>query len=118
MALRPLLTMPDRTLEAAKIGALPGPGTGHKEGDVRGLWQWGRRRLCRLLLCCRVIARKDGARVRLYSRAGHDLTARFSLIVEALARLQHPHPWHSRASGGTGIRSRPCCSFTARPYFQ
>ena len=30
----------------------------------------------------RVIARKDGARVRLYS---NDLTDRFSLIVEALA---------------------------------
>jgi bifunctional non-homologous end joining protein LigD len=40
----------------------------------------------------RVIARKDGARVRLYSRPGNDLTDRFSLIVEALA----------------GIRSRAC----------
>ena len=40
----------------------------------------------------RVIARKDGARVRLYSRPGNDLTDRFSLIVEALA----------------GLRSRPC----------
>jgi bifunctional non-homologous end joining protein LigD len=36
----------------------------------------------------RVIARKDGARVRLYSRPGNDLTDRFSLIVEALARLR------------------------------
>jgi bifunctional non-homologous end joining protein LigD len=36
----------------------------------------------------RVIARKDGARVRLYSRPGNDLTYRFSLIVEALARLR------------------------------
>jgi bifunctional non-homologous end joining protein LigD len=35
----------------------------------------------------RVIARKDGARVRLYSRPGNDLTDRFPLIVEALARL-------------------------------
>src|SRR3954471_1350842 len=33
----------------------------------------------------RVIVRKDGARVRLYSRPGNDLTERFSLIVEALA---------------------------------
>ena len=40
----------------------------------------------------RVIARKDGARVRLYSRPGNDLTDRFSLIVEALA----------------GVRSRSC----------
>jgi bifunctional non-homologous end joining protein LigD len=39
----------------------------------------------------RVIARKDGARVRLYSRPGNDLTDRFPLILEALARL------HSRS---------------------
>jgi ATP-dependent DNA ligase len=31
-----------------------------------------------------VIARKDGSRVRLYSRPGNDLTDRFRLIVEAL----------------------------------
>jgi bifunctional non-homologous end joining protein LigD len=36
----------------------------------------------------RVIARKDGPRVRLYSRPGNDLTDRFPLIVEALARLR------------------------------
>ena len=36
----------------------------------------------------RVIARKDGARVNLYSRPGNDLTDRFSLIVEALAGLR------------------------------
>ena len=36
----------------------------------------------------RVIARKDGKRVRLYSRPGNDLTYRFPLIVEALARLR------------------------------
>jgi bifunctional non-homologous end joining protein LigD len=39
----------------------------------------------------RVIARKDGNRVRLYSRPGNDLTYRFPLIVESLARL------HSRS---------------------
>ena len=39
----------------------------------------------------RVIARKDGDRVRLYSRPGNDLTYRFALIVEAMARL------HSRS---------------------
>jgi bifunctional non-homologous end joining protein LigD len=38
----------------------------------------------------RVIARKDGERVRLYSRPGNDLTYRFTLIVEALARLRSP----------------------------
>jgi bifunctional non-homologous end joining protein LigD len=36
----------------------------------------------------RVIARKDGKRVRLYSRPGNDLTHRFPMIVEALARLR------------------------------
>jgi bifunctional non-homologous end joining protein LigD len=36
----------------------------------------------------RVIARKDGPRVRLYSRPGNDLTNRFPLIVETLARLR------------------------------
>jgi ATP-dependent DNA ligase len=38
-----------------------------------------------------VIARKDGKRVKLYSRSGNDLTYRFPLIVEALATL------HSRS---------------------
>src|SRR6267143_5106725 len=36
----------------------------------------------------RVIARKDGKRVKLYSRPGNDLTYRFPLIVEALAELR------------------------------
>jgi ATP-dependent DNA ligase len=36
----------------------------------------------------RVIARKKGAQVRLYSRPGSDLTHRFPLIVETLARLR------------------------------
>src|SRR6516164_4329354 len=36
----------------------------------------------------RIIARKDGERVTLYSRPGNDLTYRFPLIVEALARLR------------------------------
>ena len=35
-----------------------------------------------------MIARKSGARVRLYSRPGNDLTHRFPLIVETLARLR------------------------------
>ena len=39
----------------------------------------------------RVIARKNGAQVRLYSRPGNDLTYRFPLIVETLVRL------HSRS---------------------
>jgi len=36
----------------------------------------------------RIIARKTGAQVRLYSRPGNDLTRRFPLIVETLARLR------------------------------
>jgi ATP-dependent DNA ligase len=36
----------------------------------------------------RVIARKEGKRVRLYSRPGNDLTYRFPLIVEALGNLR------------------------------
>jgi ATP-dependent DNA ligase len=36
----------------------------------------------------RVIARKSGDRVKLYSRPGNDLTDRFPLIVEALAQLR------------------------------
>ena len=36
----------------------------------------------------RIIARKKGAQVRLYSRPGNDLTRRFLLIVKTLARLR------------------------------
>jgi bifunctional non-homologous end joining protein LigD len=36
----------------------------------------------------RVIARKTGRLVKLYSRPGNDLTSRFPLIVEALVRLR------------------------------
>jgi bifunctional non-homologous end joining protein LigD len=36
----------------------------------------------------RVIARNNGERVKLYSRPSNDLTDRFPLIVEALARLR------------------------------
>src|SRR6478672_11606501 len=36
----------------------------------------------------RIIARKDGDRVRLYSRPGNDMTRRFPLIVDVLARLR------------------------------
>jgi ATP-dependent DNA ligase len=36
----------------------------------------------------RVVGRRVGMRVKLYSRPGNDLTYRFPLIVEALARLR------------------------------
>ena len=35
-----------------------------------------------------MVAREDGARVKLYSRPGRDLTYRFTLIIEALVRLR------------------------------
>jgi hypothetical protein len=45
----------------------------------------------------RVIARKNGARVKLYSRPGNDLTKRFPLIVDALASLASSTGRPSRA---------------------
>jgi bifunctional non-homologous end joining protein LigD len=36
----------------------------------------------------RIIGRKDGAQVRLYSRSGNDFSRRFPLIIEALASLR------------------------------
>jgi ATP-dependent DNA ligase len=39
----------------------------------------------------RIIARKNGERVRLYSRPGNDLTDRFPRIVEALEGLRSNH---------------------------
>ena len=35
-----------------------------------------------------IIARKDGAEAKLYSRLGNDFTRRFPLIIEALASLR------------------------------
>jgi bifunctional non-homologous end joining protein LigD len=57
----------------------------------------------------RVIARKDGAPVRLYSRPGNDLTDRFPLIVEALARLRS----RSCIIDGEAV----CCDDDGRPSF-
>jgi bifunctional non-homologous end joining protein LigD len=57
----------------------------------------------------RVIARKDGNRVRLYSRPGNDLTYRFPLIVEALARLRS----RSCVIDGEAV----CCDDNGRPSF-
>ena len=53
----------------------------------------------------RVIARKEGERVKLYSRPGNDLTWRFPLIVEAVAKLRSRscssmgRPWHVEKTG-------------------
>jgi bifunctional non-homologous end joining protein LigD len=43
-----------------------------------------------------VVARKDGLRVKLYTRPGNDLTYRFTLIVESLARLRSRSCIHRR----------------------
>ncbi len=56
----------------------------------------------------RVIARKDGPRVRLYSRPGNDLTRRFALIVNALVRLRSP----SCIIDGEAHRLRGCARLT------
>jgi ATP-dependent DNA ligase len=55
-----------------------------------------------------VIARKEGTRVKLYSRPGNDLTDRFPLIVEALAKLRPSSciiDGEAVASGDDGIES-------------
>src|SRR5258707_7764813 len=57
----------------------------------------------------RVIARKDGASVRPHSRPGHDLTCRFPLIVESLARL----PSRSCIIDGEAV----CCGDDGVPSF-
>jgi len=69
----------------------------------------------------RIIARKNGARVRLYSRPGKDLARRFPLIVETLARMRSHscimQAWPCGPSSGSRRRSssasvdeeyRPC----------
>jgi ATP-dependent DNA ligase len=56
----------------------------------------------------RIIARKDGSRVRLYSRPGNDFTGRFPLIVEALAWLSARSciiDGEAVACGGDGVPS-------------
>ena len=47
----------------------------------------------------RIMARRDGAGVRLFSRNGHDFTARFPLAVAAIAAL----PAHSFLIDGEAI---------------
>jgi ATP-dependent DNA ligase len=56
----------------------------------------------------RVIARKEGKQVKLYSHAGNDLTDRFALIMDALARLRSRSyiiDGEAVACGGDGIAS-------------
>jgi bifunctional non-homologous end joining protein LigD len=47
----------------------------------------------------RVIARKNGAQVRLYKRPGKDLTDSFPVIVETLANLRTRSCDHRRRGG-------------------
>ena len=69
----------------------------------------------------RVIARKVGTRVKLYSRPGNDLTYRFPLIVEAMAGCAHTPAsstakpscavtmeLHPSIASGTGSMTTPC----------
>jgi hypothetical protein len=69
----------------------------------------------------RIIARKNGERVKLYSRPGNDFTRRFPLIVDALSRLRSRscimQAWPCGPSSGSRRRSssasideayRPC----------
>jgi bifunctional non-homologous end joining protein LigD len=58
----------------------------------------------------RVIARKIGGQVRLYSRPGNDLSDRFTLIVEAMARLRS----RSCIIDGEAV----CCDDDGRPSFE
>ena len=57
----------------------------------------------------RIITPKNGAQVRPYSRPGNDLTDRFSLIVEAMARLRS----RSCTLDGEAV----CCDNDGRPSF-
>jgi ATP-dependent DNA ligase len=60
----------------------------------------------------RVIARKNGKRVKLYSRPGNDLTYRFPLIVEAVAKLRS----QSCIIDGRGGRVRRGWDRVVRPH--
>jgi bifunctional non-homologous end joining protein LigD len=53
----------------------------------------------------RVIARKAGERVRLYSRPGNDLTYRLPLIVEAVALRSQSIDGEAVSCGDDGIAS-------------
>jgi ATP-dependent DNA ligase len=62
----------------------------------------------------RVIARKEGTRVKLYSRPGNDLTERFPLIVDTLARLRSRSciiDGEAVACGEDGIASFDCIRY-------
>jgi bifunctional non-homologous end joining protein LigD len=54
----------------------------------------------------RVIARKTGAQVRLYSRPGNDLTNRFPLIVERLVRLHRRRSAFACDDNGVALFNR------------
>ena len=69
----------------------------------------------------RIIARKKGSQVRLYSRPGNDLTRRFPLIVETLARLAVVRCRQQRllrglANLGADIRALRCTGRTKRSH--
>lgn len=63
----------------------------------------------------RAVARKDGERVRLYSRPGNDLTYRFTLIIERRAELRHPTRENAGAARARPNRSHHSASLRQRP---
>src|SRR5258705_13875411 len=62
----------------------------------------------------RLIVQRDGARVRLFTRNGHDRTSRYPLIVEAVLRLLKNSKLSPRTAG-RGKASRVCTSTVYEP---
>ena len=68
----------------------------------------------------RVIARKDGDRVRLYSRSGNDLSDRFSLIAKTLSMPVLQETKCSRTANSrrnSRLRTRACIRRWCMPAF-
>ena len=62
----------------------------------------------------RIIARKDGERVRLYSRPGNDFSRRFPVIVDALPRLRSRSCIIDGTSSGSRRMSSPFNSIRSK----
>jgi hypothetical protein len=62
----------------------------------------------------RVIARKDGDRVRLYSRPGNDLTRQFPLIAEPLSGCGRAPALSTARRTACGITGSTTASFCTR----
>jgi ATP-dependent DNA ligase len=62
----------------------------------------------------RIITRKSGGRVRLYSRPGNDFAHRFPLIVEALERLRSVYRPQRKTTSSRGMVSALSCELKTR----